>query len=115
MTIEEIETGSKKPRSTTLTKLEEAMIITFLRHMLHHGIIASMHFSHRFRIRWLAGDACITEKLARSALHRCFQRHGISRLPDVDCPRCAYCNLVHRFLGDPSQLWSCVSTAERPI
>lgn len=64
--------GPKAVRSTVLTTEEEAMIVAFRRHTL------------------LPLDDCLyalqptIPHLTRSALHRCLQRHGISRLPDLD-------------------------------
>ena len=64
--------GPKAPRSTVLTPEEEAMAVAFRRHTL------------------LPLDDCLyalqasIPHLTRSALHRCFQRHGISRLPEID-------------------------------
>jgi transposase-like protein len=64
--------GPKKPHSTVLTKEEEALIVTFRRHTL------------------LPLDDCLyalqatIPHLTRSALHRCFKRHGISRLPTIE-------------------------------
>ena len=61
--------GPTRPRSTTLTEAEEAIVVEFRRRTL------------------LSLDAvlgCLREsipKLTRSALHRCLVRHGISRLP----------------------------------
>src|SRR5918912_1113558 len=61
--------GPKRPRSTTLTEAEEAIVVEFRRRTL------------------LALDdvlGCLREsipKLTRSALHRCLVRHGLSRLP----------------------------------
>ncbi|MEP1425814.1 MAG: IS481 family transposase [Tateyamaria sp.] len=71
-TVEDLKTGPKEPRSTVLTEAEEAMIVAFRRHTL------------------LPLDDCLyalqpsIPHLTRSALHRCLQRHGISRLPDVE-------------------------------
>jgi len=71
-TVEDLKTGPKVPRSTTLTEAEEAAIIAFRRHTL------------------LPLDDCLyalqpsIPHLTRSALHRCLQRNGISRLPDVE-------------------------------
>ncbi len=62
--------GPAEPRSTTLSLEQEAMIVTFRRHTL------------------LPLDDCLyalqptIPSLTRSSLHRCLQRHGISRLPD---------------------------------
>jgi hypothetical protein len=64
--------GPKQPRSTSLTLEQEAMCVAFRRHTL------------------LPLDDCLyalqssIPSLTRSSLHRCFQRHGISRLPEVD-------------------------------
>ena len=71
-TVEDMKTGPKEPRSTVLTESEEAAIVAFRRHTL------------------LPLDDCLyalqpsIPHLTRSALHRCLQRHGISRLPDVE-------------------------------
>jgi transposase InsO family protein len=65
-------TGPKKPKSTVLTTEDEAIVIAFRRHTL------------------LPLDDCLyalqatIPHLTRSSLHRCFQRHGISRLPEVE-------------------------------
>ena len=70
--VEDRKTGPKEPRSTVLTEAEEAMVVAFRRHTL------------------LPLDDCLyalqpsIPHLTRSALHRCLQRHGISRLPDVE-------------------------------
>ena len=59
------------PRSTVLTPEQEAICVAFRRHTL------------------LALDDCLyalqssIPGLTRSSLHRCFQRHGISRLPEL--------------------------------
>ena len=71
-TVEDCKTGPKDPRSTVLSLEEEAIIIAFRRHTL------------------LPLDDCLyalqptIPHLTRSSLHRCLQRHGISRLPDVE-------------------------------
>lgn len=71
-TVEDRKTGPKDPRSTVLSEEEEAIIVAFRRHTL------------------LPLDDCLyalqptISHLTRSSLHRCLQRHGISRLPDVD-------------------------------
>jgi transposase InsO family protein len=70
--IEDLRTGPSNPRSTVLTIQEEAIIVAFRRHTL------------------LPLDDCLyalqptIPHLTRSSLHRCLQRHGISRLPDTD-------------------------------
>src|SRR5215210_747647 len=64
--------GPKQPRSTVLTVEEEAIIVAFRRHTL------------------LPLDDCLyalqatIPHLTRSSLHRCLQRHGISRLPETE-------------------------------
>jgi len=70
--VDDIRTGPKEPRSTVLSIEDEAAIVAFRRHTL------------------LPLDDCLfalqvtIPHLTRSSLHRCLQRHGISRLPDVD-------------------------------
>ena len=64
--------GPKRPRSTVLAAEEEATIIAFRKHTL------------------LPLDDCLyalqasIPHLTRSSLHRCFVRHGINRLPEVE-------------------------------
>ena len=64
--------GPAEPHSTSLTLEQEAMIVAFRRHTL------------------LPLDDCLCALqptiagLTRSSLHRCLQRHGISRLPDLE-------------------------------
>ena len=64
--------GPKTPRSTVLSQAEEAIIVAFRKHTL------------------LPLDDCLyalqssIPHLTRSALHRCLQRHGISRLPEIE-------------------------------
>ena len=71
-TVKDMKTGPTEPRSTVLSEAEEAMVVAFQRHTL------------------LPLDDCLyalqpsIPHLTRSALHRCLQRHGISRLPDVE-------------------------------
>ncbi len=63
--------GPKAIHSTVLTTEDEAMVVAFRRHTL------------------LPLDDCLyalqasIPHLTRSSLHRCLQRHGISRLPDM--------------------------------
>ena len=65
-------TGPKDPRSTGLSTEQEAIIVALRRHTL------------------LPLDDCryalqpTLPHLTRSSLHRCLQRHGLSRLPDTD-------------------------------
>jgi hypothetical protein len=71
-TVEDLKTGPKAPHSTAPTEAEEAAVVAFRRHTL------------------LQLDDCLytlqpsIPHLTRSALHRCLQRHGISRLPDIE-------------------------------
>ena len=64
-------TGPRAPHSTVLSVTEEAIIVAFRRHTL------------------LPLDDCLyalqptIPHLTRSSLHRCLQRHSISRLPEV--------------------------------
>ncbi len=61
--------GPSRPRSTVLTEAEEAIVVEFRRRTL-------------LPLDDVLG--CLRETipaLSRSALHRCLQRHGISRLP----------------------------------
>src|SRR5918998_816137 len=65
-------TGPKAPHSTVLSAEEEAIVVAIRRHTL------------------LPLDDCLyalqatIPHLTRSSLHRCLQRHGISRLPEVE-------------------------------
>jgi transposase InsO family protein len=68
----DLPTGPKDAKSTVLSIEEEAIIVAFRQHTL------------------LPLDDCLyalqatIPHLTRSSLHRCLQRHGISRLPDVE-------------------------------
>ena len=70
--VSDLPTGPKEAKSTVLTIEEEAIIVAFRRHTL------------------LPLDDCLyalqatIPHLTRSALHRCLQRHGISRLPETE-------------------------------
>src|SRR4028119_1293761 len=68
----DLPTGPKAPRSTVLTLEEEAVIVAFRRHTL------------RPLDDCLYALQATIPHLTRSSLHRCLQRHGISRLPDVE-------------------------------
>jgi transposase InsO family protein len=65
-------TGPREPASTVLSAEDEAVIVAFRRHTL------------------LPLDDCLyalqatIPALSRSSLHRCLQRHGISRLPEIE-------------------------------
>jgi transposase-like protein len=64
--------GPTVPRSTVLSVEQEAVIVAFRKHTL------------------LPLDDCLyalqatIPQLTRSSLHRCLERHGISRLPEVE-------------------------------
>jgi transposase InsO family protein len=70
--VADLRTGPKEPKSTVLSIEEEAIVVAFRRHTL------------------LPLDDCLyalqptIPHLTRSSLHRCLQRHGIGRLPDVE-------------------------------
>lgn len=69
--VQDAPMGPKQAHSTVLSAEEEALIVAFRKHTL------------------LPLDDCLyvlqetIPHLTRSALHRCLQRHGISRLPEV--------------------------------
>ena len=71
MSVADAPMGPKAIHYTVLTIEEEAMIVAFRRHTL------------------LPLDDCLyglqptIPHLTRSALHRCLERHGISRLPEI--------------------------------
>jgi len=70
--VADLPTGPKQPSSTVLSIEEEAIVIAFRRHTL------------------LPLDDCLyalqatIPHLTRSSLHRCLQRHGIGRLPELE-------------------------------
>ena len=70
--VADLPTGPKEAKSTVLSAEDEAIVVAFRRHTL------------------LPLDDCLyalqstIPHLTRSSLHRCLQRHGISRLPDVE-------------------------------
>src|SRR5271157_2677309 len=70
--VSDLPTGPKAPRSTVLSVEEEAVVVAFRRHTL------------------LPLDDCLyalqatIPHLTRSSLHRCLQRHGVSRLPQME-------------------------------
>jgi transposase InsO family protein len=70
--VADLPTGPKAPHSTVLSLEEEAIIVAFRKHTL------------------LPLDDCLyalqptIAHLTRSSLHRCLQRHGVGRLPDVE-------------------------------
>src|SRR5436309_14756134 len=72
--VADLQTGPKHPSSTVLS-IEEAIVLAFRRHTL------------------LPLDDCLyalqatIPHLTRSSLHRCLQRHAISRLPNAEGAR----------------------------
>ena len=70
--VADVPTGPKNPASTVLSIEEEGVIVAFRRHTL------------------LPLDDCLyalqptIPAVTRSSLHRCLQRHGISRLPEIE-------------------------------
>ncbi|ESZ30824.1 transposase [Mesorhizobium sp. L2C066B000] len=72
ISVTDLPTGPRDPRSTVLSVEEEAVIVAFRRYTL------------------LPLDDCLyalqpmIPHLTRSSLHRCLQRHGIGLLPDVE-------------------------------
>lgn len=72
--VEDLPTGPKDARSTRLS-MEEAIIVAFRRHTL-------LPLDDR-----LYALQPTIPQLSRSFLHRCLQRHDISRLPDVEGER----------------------------
>src|ERR1700750_2611405 len=74
-TVADRSTGPREAKSTILSIEEEAIIVAFRRHTL------------------LPLDDCLyalqptIPHLTRSSLHRCLQRHGINRLPEVEGDR----------------------------
>ena len=64
--------GPRNPMSTVLTPVEEAMIVEFRRRTLLplDDVLGCLKDS--------------IPKLTRSSLHRCLERHGISRLPESE-------------------------------
>jgi len=75
--VQDAPMGPKVPRSTVLTIEEEAIVVAFRKHTL------------------LPLDDCLyalqatIPHLTRSSLHRCLQRHAISRLPEIGDARAA--------------------------
>ena len=70
--LADLPAGPRQPRSSVLSMEEEAIIVAFRRHTL------------------LPLDDCLyalqatIPYLTRSSLHRCLQRHGVSRLPEIE-------------------------------
>ena len=68
----DVPTGPKEAKSTVLTIEQEAVIVAFRRHTLLP--LGDCLYALQASI----------PNLTRSSLHRCLQRHGISRLPQID-------------------------------
>ena len=70
--VEDLPMGPKERRSTVLSPMEEAAIV-------------ALHVQARLPLDdvYIALKDVIPQ-LTRSSLHRCLQRHGISRLPKAD-------------------------------
>jgi transposase-like protein len=70
--VADLATGPRTPRSKVLTLEEEAVVVAFRKHTPPPL------------------DDCLyplqatIPRLTRSSFHRCFERHGISRLPEVE-------------------------------
>jgi transposase InsO family protein len=70
--VDDVPTGPRQARSTVLSVEDEAVVVAFRRHTL------------------LPLDDCLyalqatIPHLTRSSLHRCLQRHDISRLPEIE-------------------------------
>jgi hypothetical protein len=81
-TVADLPTGPREPRSTVLSAVEGAIIAAFRRHTL------------------LPLDDCLyalqptIPSLTRSSLHRCLQRHGLGRLPEVGGDKQAHTSLL---------------------
>src|SRR5271156_1837115 len=77
--VADLPTGPKEAKSTVLSVEDEAIVVAFRKHTL------------------LPLDDCLyalqatIPHLTRSSLHRCLQRHGISRLPDVEDGKARKC------------------------
>src|ERR1700751_5362328 len=73
--VADLPTGPSEPKSTVLSAGDEAIIVAFRKHTL------------RPLDDCLYALQATIPHLTRSSLHRCLQRHGIGRLPDVDGDR----------------------------
>ncbi|MDM7574080.1 IS481 family transposase, partial [Xanthomonas fragariae] len=85
--VADVPTGPRQPCSTVLSIEDEAAIVAFRRHTL------------------LPLDDCLyalqpsIPHLTRSSLHRCLQRHGIWRLPDIKGDKPAKKQFKHYPIG----------------
>ncbi len=71
-TVDYRKTGPTGPRSTVLPEAEEAAIVAFWRHTLLSPYGTALAYMPSIPY------------LTRSASHRYLQRHGISRLPNIE-------------------------------
>jgi len=85
--VQDCPTGLKQAQSTVLSVEDEAVVVAFRRHTL------------------LPLDDCLyalqatIPHLTRSSLHRCLQRHGISRLPQIESATPGKCKFKTYPLG----------------
>jgi transposase-like protein len=96
--------GPKAPKSTVLTPAEEAIVVAFRQKTL-------------LPLDDVLG--CLRDtipNLSRSALHRCLQRHGISRLPKEEASdkrnrfksyQIGYVHIDSANCDTPTASWSC--------
>ena len=68
-TTEDARMGPKRPVSAVLSAAEEALIVVFRKHTRLPLEVCLAHLKPRI------------PTLSRSALHRCLERHGVSRIP----------------------------------
>lgn len=78
-TVEELKTGPKTPHSTTLTEAEEAAVGAFRRHTLL--LLDDCLYALQLSVLHLTRSA--VHRCTAAPLHRCLQRYGISRMPDI--------------------------------
>ncbi len=70
--MSDLPTGPEELRSTVLSDEDEAIIVAFRR----HTVLPLLDCPYALQPT--------IPHLTRASLHRCLQRHGIFRLPDVD-------------------------------
>jgi len=97
--VADLPMGPKALTSTVLSSDEEAVVVAFRKHTL------------------LPLDDCFyvlqstIPYLTRSSLHRCLQRHGISRLPDMD----GAATRQQRSASRPARLATFISTQGKTL
>ncbi|MDQ0513195.1 transposase-like protein [Angulomicrobium amanitiforme] len=74
--VADLPTGPREPTSTVLSVEEEAIIVAFRRHTL----LPLDDYLYALQ----ATIPHLTRSSLHRCLHRCLQRHGISRLPEVE-------------------------------